>query len=150
QKDFVQKVVLEEETSFLKTLGNGINILLGHISYIEEIQDFLGKQYGQPFEGTNIIDIASYGTDSGTKTYKETRHTADHLVNTNFGVLKLAQFIANYIDKPINGGFSVHELERVINDKTDYDKAFNALKNYINKDQPKQLPADVAFELSDT
>ena len=149
-KDFVRKVVLEEEVSFLRTLGNGINILLGHITYVEDIQDFLDKHYGQPFEGINIIDVASYGTNSGNKTYKKARHTADYLVNTNFAVLKLAQFIANFIDKPTNGGFSIYELERVINDKTDYDEAFNALKSYINNDHPKELPSNIAFELSDT
>ncbi|WP_426667636.1 alanine--tRNA ligase [Mucilaginibacter sp. McL0603] len=150
QKDFVQKVVLEEENAFLRTLGNGINILTGYIDYINEIRDFLDKQYELPWENIKTIDVVNYGTDSGDKTSKQTYHTADYLINTNFVVLNLAQFISSYIDKPINGGFSIQELERVINDKTDYHDAYNALKNYIDKNHPKQLPAEIAFELSDT
>jgi len=150
QKDFVQKVVFEEELSFLKTLGKGINILAGYTSYITDIQDFLDKQYEHDWENIKIADIANYGTDSGEKTFKQTYHTAEYAMNTNFVVLNLAQFISNYIDRPTAGGFTTHELEKVINNKTDYYEAFNALKDYINKNHPKQLPAEVAFELSDT
>ncbi|WP_255479963.1 alanine--tRNA ligase [Mucilaginibacter sp. E4BP6] len=150
QKDFVQKVILEEEVSFLRTLGKGINILEGYIGYLNEINDFLDKQYGQAFENTSIIEVANYGTDSGDKVSKQPYHTADYLVNTNFVVLKLAQYISNYIDAPITGGFKTHELERIINDKKDYYTAYNSLKNYINKNNVRQLPSEIAFELSDT
>ncbi|MGF7078445.1 alanine--tRNA ligase [Mucilaginibacter sp. UYCu711] len=151
QKDFVQKVILEEEVSFLRTLGKGINILTGYITYTNDIQDFLNKNYEKPWENIKIVEVVNYGTDAGNKTSKETYHTADIIINTNFVVLNLAQFISNYIDRPINGGFSVSELEQVINNKTDYHEAYNALKNYIDRIHPPgQLPGEIAFELSDT
>jgi len=60
------------------------------------------------------------------------------------------QFISNSINKPTTGSFSYQELESAINGKTDYYEAYNALKSYINKNNIKQLPAEITFELSDT
>ncbi|MEX8547023.1 MAG: alanine--tRNA ligase [Mucilaginibacter sp.] len=43
QKDFVQKVVLEEEVSFLRTLGNGIRKFKGRIIDINHIPSYLAS-----------------------------------------------------------------------------------------------------------
>ena len=42
QKGFVQKVVLEEEISFLRTLENGLNLINEHIAAIEHVKDDVG------------------------------------------------------------------------------------------------------------
>ncbi|MBM6677023.1 hypothetical protein H6A07_09810, partial [Olsenella uli] len=38
QKDFVQKVVLEEETGFLRTLEKGLNLINEHIASVEVVK----------------------------------------------------------------------------------------------------------------
>jgi alanyl-tRNA synthetase len=75
QKDFVQKVILEEETSFLRTLGTGIEMfnsliktgekgmMEGHIPYLidNEITYTSGKQ-GRIFPGDFAFELSdTYG-----------------------------------------------------------------------------------------
>jgi len=74
QKDFVQKVILEEETSFLKTLGNGINRFETYIDQFRQVQYDQAKKgnplpseieghfaftlqdtYGFPIDLTNLL-----------------------------------------------------------------------------------------------
>ncbi|RYE05011.1 MAG: alanine--tRNA ligase, partial [Sphingobacteriaceae bacterium] len=51
QKDFVQKVVLEEEVSFLRTLEKGINLFKEHLSKFKTYdEEWYGYDYGQEVE----------------------------------------------------------------------------------------------------
>ncbi|MBB6128928.1 alanine--tRNA ligase [Mucilaginibacter lappiensis] len=147
QKDFVQKVVLEEEVSFLRTLGKGINILTDYIDYPQKIQKFLDKEYGLSWDNTGITEITTYGTSS-TDLYSKSTYPSnvnDYQVNTNFVVLKLAQYIVNHILKPSDSSSNERALVQVINNKTDYYEAFDALKKHTG-----QISGKIAFELSDT
>lgn len=70
QKDFVQKVILEEENSFLRTLEKGIDLLMAQISHLDELKakNFsdnltilgivafeLSDTYGFPIDLTELI-----------------------------------------------------------------------------------------------
>jgi len=136
QKDFVQKVVLEEEVSFLRTLGKGINILTEYIQSLKEIQEFLSTQYKLPFGGDDINAIANLTVNYST-------HSVS--IETNRVVLNLADHIAKDIDPPIYRRFYDAEYWVVLNGTKDYHEAFALLKSYIN-----QVPAELAFVLSDT
>jgi len=52
QKDFVQKVILEEETTFLRTLGNGIARFekLDYEHYIDEANEVVPHESGEPMQ----------------------------------------------------------------------------------------------------
>ena len=151
QKDFVQKVVLEEEASFLRTLENGIRILNDHINYFNHINSFLDQHFEKSFDNTGITEIAEFGKGSGNDVSKGAKVIFD--IKTNFVVLKLVQFIiydlGNEVNKPVNPYFNYNDLLLVINNKTDYKEAFNALRTFVLDKYPK-LPGGVAFELSDT
>jgi len=51
QKDFVQKVVLEEEVSFLRTLGNGIALFESHLS------DFAAQELSDSSDGEEDEEV---------------------------------------------------------------------------------------------
>jgi len=143
QKDFVQKVVLEEEISFLRTLGNGINIINEDLLYLKNVNKFLDEQYKLDWDNTGISEVAEFGINSEPLYTKGI--PSDYWVKTNFTVLKLSQHIAHNIAKPSNIQFQYKQFEMLLNGKTDYNDAFENLKKYFTK-----LPGIVAFELSDT
>ena len=41
----MQKVILEEEISFLRTLDKGLNIINDYTDYLLKVNDYLDKQY---------------------------------------------------------------------------------------------------------
>jgi alanyl-tRNA synthetase len=142
QKDFVQKVVLEEELSFLRTLGKGISMLDDYIDYLSRVQDFLKNHYQKKWAGIDLEAVAHY--DNG---------------DVNQVVLNLAQHISsmiaspnmydpdlNYIIKsPIQAGFDFNSLKNLLQRKVDYEIAFSALMSYAS-----ELPGTIGFELYDT
>jgi len=136
QRDFVQKVVLEEEASFLRTLETGINRLSEYIDDINFIQDFLYKQSISLQNEAQKEDITSFLIDYPS-------HSVS--IKTNKTVLNLAQQIRNISSTLFFNKFEDAYLFVLLDNKTDYDEAMNTLKNYVN-----QLPGQIAFELSDT
>ncbi len=54
QKDFVQKVVLEEEVSFLRTLGKGISLLNDHLEKLANLKGFTLNPTNEQ-EHTNLL-----------------------------------------------------------------------------------------------
>ncbi|HEY5326006.1 MAG TPA: alanine--tRNA ligase, partial [Mucilaginibacter sp.] len=136
QKDFVQKVVLEEEVSFLRTLGKGINILNEYILSLKDIQGFLSTHYELSFGGDQIADVATFVINYPTHSFP---------VETNRVVYNLANHIITKVTPPIYRRFHIAEVLKDINGITNYYEAFNLLRNYIN-----QIPAVLAFDLSDT
>jgi alanyl-tRNA synthetase len=125
QRDFVQKVVLEEEVSFLRTLDKGIQLIDRSINYLNTIKDFLNKNKGKNWGGTNIHEISSDG---------------DNIV-----VKSLANHIASEIPQPVIG-FSRYELFPKISRIKDYNEAFNKLYDLT----ASALSGRVAFTLYDT
>lgn len=128
QKDFVQKVVLEEETSFLRTLANGIEIITNNVRYLNRIQDFLNDKYEKSWLEYNTSHVSQYSS-----------------LSANTVVLNLARHIADIIPKSLNGGFNFIEFELLLNNKIEYYEAFNTLREYV-----KELPGEIGFELYDT
>jgi len=145
QKDFVQKVVLEEEVSFLRTLGKGINILAEYIQSLKEIQDFLDNQYEKPFGGDQITDIANFSGGNYVMSSNNVTNINNFTVVTNRVVDNLANHIVNEINSPIRGGFHIDEFRNLLNNTKDYHEAYSLLKSHVN-----QIPFELAFELSDT
>jgi len=82
QKDFVQKVVLEEEISFLRTLGNGINIINEDLLYLKNVNKFLDEQYKLDWDNTGISEVAEFGINSEPLYTKGI--PSDYWVKTNF------------------------------------------------------------------
>ncbi|WP_406826966.1 alanine--tRNA ligase [Pedobacter sp. KACC 23697] len=70
QQDFVQKVVLEEEISFLRTLGKGIELLDDYINYMSEIQEFLRNNPEKNWKDINKNEIADYDYKPNKLVYK--------------------------------------------------------------------------------
>ncbi|WP_462265768.1 alanine--tRNA ligase [Mucilaginibacter sp.] len=127
QKDFVQKVVLEEEVSFLKTLANGLELLSHQVAYVDKIEGFLESHYGKPWHDFQIFEIAEY-------------------LNTNKVVLNLARHITDYIPVPWqSSGYNFVELENQLQNVTEYDEAYNKLLGYTTT-----LRGDIVFTLYDT
>lgn len=57
QKDFVQKVVLEEEASFLRTLDKGITLFESHLNNTVIPANNEGHGYGFDFDGASIENV---------------------------------------------------------------------------------------------
>jgi len=127
QKDFVQKVVLEEETSFLRTLATGVELLDRNLQYLKRIRNFLLDNKGKSYTGYAINHVSNYG---------------GRPVNTV--VQNLAYHIANEIPIPLKG-FSFYPLMERIENVEDYDKAFEILYNEVS-----YLPGETTFTLYDT
>jgi len=127
QRDFVQRVVLEEEISFLRTLDKGIILLERYIQYLTSIRKFLDEKKGQNWFEYDIQHITNYG---GQK--------------ANTVVQNLAHHIGSEIPAPLES-FNFIQLMKQIEGVSDYDKAFGYLYNYVS-----YLPGRVAFELNDT
>jgi alanyl-tRNA synthetase len=128
QKDFVQRVILEEEQSFLRTLGTGIHLMIDYIEYLNDIKDFLENEPEKKWWGINKEQIKEYDT-----------------FRINELVYQYVVFIVNEMPSPLDGGFGFPEIEAELNGKTDYDSAFKTLKEYT-----KYLPAYIGFLLYDT
>ncbi|MES2276880.1 MAG: alanine--tRNA ligase [Bacteroidota bacterium] len=127
QKDFVQKVILEEETSFLRTLEKGIALLEKHIRYHTLIKKFLSEHYNKSWSNHMINDVVSYVNRS-----------------VNAVVMNLANHIASNIPSPLES-FNFGTLMLDIIGETQYETAFNIL--YY---KTTTLPGKIAFELYDT
>jgi alanyl-tRNA synthetase len=146
QKDFVQKVVLEEEVSFLRTLGNGLFLLNDYSDYILEVNNYLRSQFKSDVENEKLENSISIGTDSHAKVAKEAYHKAEISITTNSEVLAAAFFIINDITPPVNRKLSDSTILEAINNRVNYYDAYNALSNLF----PKEITGEIAFELSDT
>ncbi|MFD0794217.1 alanine--tRNA ligase [Mucilaginibacter litoreus] len=127
QKDFVQKVILEEEVSFLRTLEIGISLLDKHIRYHNRIKNYLLEHKGKSWFEFGITNTSKYGQS-----------------NVNTVVMNLAHHITNRIESPLIS-FHFDILMRSLEDITDYSKAFNTLYDITTT-----LPGKIAFELYDT
>ncbi|MFA6277549.1 MAG: alanine--tRNA ligase [Pedobacter sp.] len=57
QKDFVQKVVLEEEVSFLRTLEKGITLFESHLNNTVIPANSKGHGYGFDYDGSSIENV---------------------------------------------------------------------------------------------
>jgi alanyl-tRNA synthetase len=145
QKDFVQKVVLEEEVAFLRTLGKGINILTEYIDSLKGIQDFLSSKHNLPFGDAELNEVVTYSGSSYAITSNKQTHHSEYEIITNRVVDNLAEHIVNDLNSPIRGRFHIQEFRYILNGITNYDEAFEKLKDKIN-----QIPPELAFLLSDT
>ena len=145
QKDFVQRVVLEEETAFLRTLGRGIDVLNEYFKSLKDIQDFLKNKYELTWNNWSINDIADIEGGNYAMKLNEVTYSNQYSIKTNRVVLELGQHIINDISSPLFGRFHIAELQVLINNVTDYHQAFKLLKGYVN-----QIPEDLAFLLYDT
>ena len=143
QKDFVQKVVLEEEVSFLRTLGNGITNLNEYIDHFSKIQKLLGEEFGKPRKGYSLTDIASFSINAKEEVVKNIKPDLD--VKINAVIYDIMVDIDNTFPTLIKGLLNHKDLLRLLNGKTDYNEAFTALKKITCS-----IPGEVAFELSDT
>lgn len=128
QQDFVKKVILEEETSFLRTLEKGLIVLKEQIEYMDKIQEFLDIHYGKEWQDFSLLQVTDY---------------SDFKVNTV--VDNLANHISSNIPVPERGRYRYYEIRSILKNITDYDLAFDALKNHCTYLDPK-----IAFELYDT
>lgn len=127
QKDFIGKVVKEEEQNFLRTLGNGIQLLNKNISYLKDVRNFLKEQKGKPWHNININEESLY----------EKR-------KVNTVVRNLAEYISSEIPQPLNG-FNITTLTRRILDYSDYDNAYSRLYKTTSL-----LSGKITFLLHDT
>jgi len=145
QKDFVQKVVLEEEVSFLRTLGRGIDILSGYVNQLKEIQSIINKYTEVPFgnsdKNKSINSVGGGGTIDANGTISKTEYN----ITANASVLDLARHIAYDIPHLTQSRYNFNTFRTLLDNKIEYHEAFNTLKNYIN-----QLPKELAFVLYDT
>ncbi|WP_419699165.1 alanine--tRNA ligase [Mucilaginibacter sp. NFX135] len=142
QKDFVQKVVLEEEVSFLRTLGKGINIINEYVDYLNEVQEFLDKHYKRNWVNFDINAIVKYDNGEVNQVVLNlARHIADVIPNPNTYDPDI-----NYIIKsPMQGGFNFFTLKDLLSGRVDYEDAFSVLKKYTS-----ELPGNIGFDLYDT
>lgn len=131
QKDFVVKVIREEEVSFLRTLENGIKLLESEIEYLDRVNIFIDKHYKS----------SSFGSDLGEITI----FSSGHQLNANVG--RMVSYIASDIPSPQSGGFGFIQLQQNTWDYEagDYDFFYKKLKELC-----KILDGKIAFELSDT
>jgi alanyl-tRNA synthetase len=146
QKDFVQKVVLEEEAAFLRTLGNGLLLLNDYTDYVIKVNDYLTTQYEVPISDEKIKDRTTVGMDFSEKTYKEAHHKASDSITSHGKVLNYVFNILNNIPSPLKWKFNNSDLFFAINNKTDYYEAYNDLRTLF----VKRITGEIAFELSDT
>jgi len=126
QKDFVQKVVLQEEVSFLKTLETGIELLMRVIVYLNKVTIFLVDHKGKNWHEFDINHTSMYGGEP---------------VNT------VVQNLAHHISEfpvPLRG-FSFYSLMDGIKNITDYDTAFKRLFDMV-----QYIPGETTFVLYDT
>ncbi|HTD39544.1 MAG TPA: alanine--tRNA ligase, partial [Mucilaginibacter sp.] len=134
QKDFVQKVVLEEENAFLRTLGNGLFLLNDYSDYIIKVNNYLTKQYKSQIENDKLENSITIGTDSSNKVSKEANHKAEIQITTNPEVLNVAFFIINDIIPPVNRKVNDLTILESIDRKVNYYEAYNALSNLFAKE----------------
>ncbi|MGQ7855870.1 alanine--tRNA ligase [Pedobacter sp. WC2501] len=128
QQDFVQKVVLEEEVSFLRTLGNGIELLDEYLEYLEDVQSFLKNSPEKGWPNISMEEIVTYDTHQINKLlYNYSKH------------------IESGIAMPLSGGFRFIEFEGFLDGQINYNNALNLLIEYT-----KFLPAFIGFKLYDT
>ncbi|SDT30419.1 alanyl-tRNA synthetase [Mucilaginibacter mallensis] len=126
QKDFVQRVVLQEEESFLKTLATGIELLMRNIVYLNKISEFLLDHKGKNWHQFDINHISKYGSDD---------------VNT------VVQNLAHHVSEmpvPLRG-FSFYSLMNELLNLTDYNTAFKKLFDMV-----QYIPGETTFILYDT
>ncbi len=145
QKDFVQKVILEEEIAFLRTLGNGLFLLNDYVEYVINVNNYLG-QFPTDVKNKEIEEGITIGIDNSDKVSKQTYHKAEIPINSNSDVLNMAFHISNNFLAPSKGEFTILNYLNAINNKVGYTEAFNALKKVFLK----KITAELAFELSDT
>jgi alanyl-tRNA synthetase len=145
QKDFVQKVVLEEELSFLRTLGNGINILSDYIDSISKILEFLHKKQAIPLDDVQRTDSKTITGNQAAFISNQITQSSSFSITANTVVLDLAHDISNLASIQTSIRFDYRAFLVLLNNKIDYHEAYDALEKYI-----KQLPGEIAFELSDT
>ncbi|WP_259069713.1 alanine--tRNA ligase [Mucilaginibacter sp. X4EP1] len=132
QKDFVQKVVLEEENSFLRTLGRGLITLNDIITDLAKLHDYV---------------LGAYNLDA----YKVTDEFFDKeriYPNKENLVLNELAFVSaiNALDLDEKGmlNFNRNDVVAVLNGKNS-DEAFNSIFKFF-----KTIPGKIAFELYDT
>jgi alanyl-tRNA synthetase len=128
QKDFVQKVILEEENSFLRTLDKGIQLLNVEINYLNIVRSFLVESKGQAWDNFPIEHISSWGSNK---------------VNTV--VKNLAYYISNNLIVPSHGKFIFEYLMTSLDNVVEYERAFEILYTLTSF-----LPGDTTFILYDT
>jgi alanyl-tRNA synthetase len=126
QKDFVQKVVLQEEISFLKTLENGIELLNRVIVYLNNVTNFLLDYKGKNWQEFDINHVSTYGGEP---------------VNT---VVQNLAFHISELPVPLRG-FSFYSLMDGIKNITDYNEAFKKLFDMV-----QYIPGETTFILYDT
>jgi len=142
QKDFVQKVVLEEEAAFLRTLQTGLTYSNDYITYLQEIKNYLDKEYEKNKNIQN--DLASDFFSNHTQVPKGDSHNHSTSFTAHPSIIILISHILT-INHPSRGGFIDQDLYLAVNGENNFKNAFNILKEKVNK-----LPGNIAFELSDT
>jgi alanyl-tRNA synthetase len=132
QKNFVQKVVLEEENSFLRTLGRGLITLNDIITELAKLHDYV---------------LGAYNLDA----YKVTDEFFDKeriYPNKENLVLNELVFVSAInaldLDEKAMLNFNRNNIVAVLNGKNS-DEAFTSIFKFF-----KTIPGKIAFELYDT
>lgn len=133
QKEFVAKVIKEEEQSFLKTLENGIKMLDEEILYLSRINYFIQNNYQNNEYGNfnNNVTI-----NDGNKSF---------FINEN--IIGMIDFICGDIPSPKSGPFFKEYLYSFFatNTPREYDHYYQELQRIL-----KTIPGGIVFILSDT
>ncbi|MEO8887464.1 MAG: alanine--tRNA ligase [Mucilaginibacter sp.] len=128
QKDFVQRVVFEEEVSFLRTLDRGLITLNDIIIGLTKYYDYVLNAY-------NNKDL--FSAKEWVRPSKEGFKINDHAYAV--AMLALEQNENDLIN------FNKNDIVEILNGKTSSEEAFASLFKFF-----KTIPGDIAFELYDT
>ncbi len=107
QKDFVQKVVLEEEVSFLRTLGNGIRRFKNRIINIDHIPFYLSKLTPKDTESYAKLIIERF--QISFKSYNEQELALlENILSKDVSIVENNKRIIRFVEKV--GGYFAFEL----------------------------------------
>ena len=128
QQDFVEKVIFEEETSFLRTLGAGIIRAYSIIPYLEKLRKW---------PESVLIKNIDFGNN------EEIDESFDGIRRNKF-VFEIARKVAKD-DENDRKLFTIDDFARVLAGHVEYEKSMKILMSYLHT-----VPGEFVFELYDT
>lgn len=127
QEEYVERVVHEEEISFLRTIGNGMVLIMDELKSIKNIENTLLKLKGKIYRTGTDINFVGTQKDSS-------------LVERKYNWNAFDLGASSFQDR-----LNVDDILECIQDIEDYDKAVQALM-----DRSKIIRGSLAFTLNDT